>query len=93
MQLAQAKIHFTGLFMGVSMLSLIEILYYITLRPACNNHNQTIAEVPIDNSRKCESDCGNWIDSSEKVEHANYGSKFAATRLCKAVNFSSVSPK
>lgn len=47
---------FTGLFMGVSILSLIEIIYYVTLRLACHlnyRRNKKIkirrnSSVPID---------------------------------------------
>lgn len=52
--------------MGVSMLSLIEIIFYVTLRPACSNAKQRETD-RNENSRKCDNcrPCNGFHDKHE----------------------------
>lgn len=55
------------------MLSLIEIVFYITLRPACSNAKQQATGLN-DNSKKCDS-CRNSIDYREKHPNGDHETK------------------
>lgn len=68
--------------MGVSMLSLIEIIFYVTLRPACSNAKQRKTDRD-ENSRKCDicRPCNGFHGKRGKLENGHGETRLDANML------------